>query len=104
MEASPRLTARNLGDLDDGPLRAVVAAGGEFGPVGDGASKLSGRRLVPLQNDPGHAGEELAELVFAMSDLNLSARAYDRILKVARTIADLASAVLSKHPRQIPDT
>ena len=28
-------TARSLGDLDDGLLRAGVAAWGEFGPVGD---------------------------------------------------------------------
>jgi magnesium chelatase family protein len=38
-------------------------------------------------------------LKFAMSDMNFSARAYDRILKVARTIADLAGTenVLSDH-------
>jgi magnesium chelatase family protein len=50
---------------------------------------MSGKDLktfVPLDTD----SESLLRM--ALSELNLGARAYDRILKVSRTIADLAGA------------
>ena len=49
-----------------------------------------GSRELKLFCELDEAAREL--LKFAMTDMNLSARAYDRILKVARTIADLAGA------------
>ena len=49
-----------------------------------------GSRLLKEVCEIDDAGSEL--LKTAMKKLNLSARAYDRILKVARTIADLDAA------------
>jgi magnesium chelatase family protein len=49
-------------------------------------ARMATRQLKLL----GKLGADSQELIrVAMTDLNLSARAYDRILKVARTIADL---------------
>ena len=49
--------------------------------------KTSHLRTYAMPDDAG-----LARLKQAMNQLNLSARAYDRILKVSRTIADLEGA------------
>lgn len=49
-------------------------------------------KLLSLYARPDDKG--LALLKNAMNRLNLSARAYDRILKVARTIADLENSDL----------
>jgi magnesium chelatase family protein len=51
-------------------------------------------RMGPKELKQHCALDETAKgmLQMAMTDMNLSARAYDRILKVARTIADLAGA------------
>ncbi len=47
-------------------------------------------RMIHQYAEPDEAGRELLRV--AMERLSLSARAYTRILKVARTIADLAGA------------
>lgn len=59
-------------------------------------AQMSSRMLTKYAN-PGKQGLEL--LKTAMDRFNLSARAYDRILKVSRTIADLDNSedILPKH-------
>ncbi len=48
---------------------------------------------VPLSFQLTKLSDESQELIrVAMTELNLSARAYDRILKVSRTVADLQSS------------
>jgi len=54
-------------------------------------------RKVNRSGEINEASQQL--LKHAMQHLNLSARAYDRILKVSRTIADLAKSdpILPEH-------
>ena len=52
--------------------------------------------LLHKYAEPDAAG--LEKLRDAMERMNMSARAYDRILKVARTIADLEGSVAVRHP------
>ena len=63
--------------------------------------KHSNARMTPKQiKEHCRLDEESQELLkMAMTELNLSARAYDRILKVSRTIADLddAPTIQSQH-------
>ena len=63
--------------------------------------KHSNARMTPKQiKEHCRLDAESQELLkMAMTELNLSARAYDRILKVSRTIADLDSApdIQSQH-------
>ncbi|MGI8820666.1 MAG: YifB family Mg chelatase-like AAA ATPase [Chthoniobacterales bacterium] len=65
------------------------------------AKTNSNSRMGPRQiKQHCHLSDDSQELIrIAMTELNLSARAYDRILKVSRTIADLAASddITSEH-------
>ena len=66
-----------------------------------GKSKITCNARMGTRELKAHCAidEPTLELLkFAMADLNLSARAYDRILKVARTIADLAQSATTQVP------
>jgi magnesium chelatase family protein len=76
-------------------LRARVAAARvrqaeRFGPGGPRDNAVMGPRELKAFVRLGEGGRAL--LKNAVTRLGLSARSYDRILKVARTIADLAGA------------
>ena len=95
----PAMEYRQLASLEKGEpseaIRARVVASRErqrerFAAAGTGAPTCNAAmraRDVPRHCHLGESANLL--LKSAMDDLHLSARAYDRILKVARTIADL---------------
>ncbi len=66
----------------------MAARARQLGRQGAVNSRLAGPALDTLRRDPGLGGL----LAHAMTRLELSARAADRLLRVARTIADLAGA------------
>ena len=66
----------------------------------DAKTNCNARMTTRQMKQHCQRGEDSHELIkVAMTELNLSARAYDRILKVSRTIADLAGseAITSEH-------
>ena len=89
-EASADVRARVMA------ARAVQAERFE-GEAGVHCNAQMGSRLVRRHCALDAAGQGLMKM--ALARLGLSARAYDRILKVARTIADLAGAesIASEH-------
>ena len=98
----PSLSEAELTRAPDGEKSAavrarVVAATARQTTRQDKPNNLLTPPEIELHCLPDAAGEKL--LRQAISRLNLSARAYHRVLKVARTIADLAAsdAILSQH-------
>ncbi len=67
--------------------RVQIAYNRQVARQGKHNARLAGKELLAHCHLDAQAGRILA---FAMERLQLSARAYDRILKVARTLADLA--------------
>lgn len=88
------LTAKADGTSTAAMREQVLAARGrQRARFGDGGRAVNGRmtgRMIRRHCPLDPAGEAL--LKAAMEGLGLSARAHDRILRVARTVADLAGS------------
>jgi magnesium chelatase family protein len=89
------MSGKDLGE-NSGAMRERVAQAREiqrkrFGPRSKvRCNSRMGSRDIKTHCELDDASEGMMRM--AMTELNLSARAYDRILKVSRTIADLAGA------------
>ena len=96
------ITAKRDGEPSAAIRERVIAARQLQEKRFDGNIRLTCNALMQAREIKQHCqlGDEPKNLLrMAMSELNLSARAYDRILKVSRTIADLAGAdeITSEH-------
>ena len=87
----------NSGETSAAVRERVIAAAARQTWRQDKPNNLLTPPEIELHCGPDAAGEKL--LRQAISRLNLSARAYHRVLKVARTIADLAAShtIASNH-------
>lgn len=87
-DLSDKKTSRSSSEIRDRVVKARGVQQRRFKKDrGIYCNAMMGRKLIGQHCKPDQAGMSL--LAKAMDRLNLSARAYDRILKVSRTIADL---------------
>ena len=89
------LAATSSGEPSAAIRERIIRARGVQHARFRGARKVhcnAAMRAKDLQKHAALDGEAQNLLKMAITDLNFSARAYDRILKVARTIADLADS------------
>jgi magnesium chelatase family protein len=90
-----QMTSAQTGESSADIRRRVVAARKIQQQRFAGKSRVSCNARMSSRDLKAHCALDEATmqlLSFAMDDLKLSARAYDRILKVARTMADLAGS------------
>ena len=96
------ITAKRDGESSESIRARVIDARQRQEKRFDGKVRITCNARMQAREIKQHCqlGEKPKNLLrMAMSELNLSARAYDRILKVSRTIADLADSgeITSEH-------
>ena len=89
-ELSSNLPAESSAQIKERVNKARTIQGERFKDEGILCNALMNHKQVRKFCILGKEGRELLKM--AMTELNLSARTYDKILKVSRTIADLSES------------